>query len=179
MRYPCTLEVDGSQVRATVSDGGRVDAFVGTIDEPIPADRVFAADAHDGVSSTAPKGTYALRFDDVTVRNALYAVKLAFVTAGSPLLSLAILSNGHVDALSLDQRSLRASGAGVIRDASTGGLACRTNDINGDGVYDLVCDFDRQVLEAQTGLRELVLTGRTTYGRRVKGRLALPPLQRR
>jgi len=176
-RYDCTLEVDGWRVSATVSDGARVDALVGTIDAPVPAEAVFIADAHDGVSSLSPKGFYRLRFENVSVRDAQYKVDIALLTpatASPRAISLAILSSRHVDALALDQASLRLSGAAVLAGQSSQGFACRSDDMNGDGVYDLLCDFDRRVLTAAPGLRDLVLRGRTTYGRRVAGRLILP-----
>lgn len=177
-RYECTLEVDGWRVSASVSDGARVEALVGSIETAVPAQRVFIADAHDGVSSASPKGTYRLRFENVTVRDAQYNVEIALqpaATGSTREIPLAILSNRNVDALSLDQASLRLSGAAALPGESSQGFACRSQDANGDGVYDVVCTFDGQVLNLASGRRELVLRGRTTYGRRVAGRLVLPP----
>ncbi len=181
-RYECTMEIEGWRVSASVSDGARVEAFMGTVDSAVPADVVFIADAHDGVSTRSPQGRYPLRFEDISVRDALYQVTIALLTSpnGSAApaaprpISLVIQSSRNVDATSLDQSSLRLSGAGVLRGDSRQGFACRSGDKNGDGVFDLICDFDAAALKLDSGQRQITLLGRTTYGHRVGGRLSLP-----
>ena len=46
--------------------------------------------------------------------------------------------------------------------------------MSGDGVIDLVCQFDRTAMKLDSARPEIVLAGRTTHGRRVGGYLTLP-----
>ncbi len=86
------------------------------------------------------------------------------------LLAAAILSTPEYDATLIDPQSVELAGAPVAAQGNNGGLHVSIEDLNADGLLDLILKFEVQALDfalLDTGWAEL--TGLTFEGREVYG----------
>lgn len=69
----------------------------------------------------------------------------------------------------IDMESLSLIGAAVNLVGKAGRLQCASEDVNADGLADLVCHFVTTNLDVQLGDSVALLLGRTLSGRQVRG----------
>ncbi|HBR17316.1 MAG TPA: hypothetical protein DD725_06885 [Deltaproteobacteria bacterium] len=81
---------------------------------------------------------------------------------------VAIFSTSTFDAANIDVATLELNGAGV-RIVNGKGLQYSFDDVNGDGLMDLVVHFDRGTLELTVGDTSATVTGTTQDGRQIQG----------
>ncbi|HXE75181.1 MAG TPA: kelch repeat-containing protein [Candidatus Xenobia bacterium] len=83
---------------------------------------------------------------------------------------VAILSSGDFNApAEVDPDSLRLAGAAVNLIGKSGRFQCGSQDVNGDGLPDLVCHFDTAEFFIELGESTAVLEGQTLSGRPIRG----------
>ena len=85
------------------------------------------------------------------------------------VIPVAILSTSAFDARSIDPETLFLAGASVGMMGKSGKLLCHVEDVNGDGLPDLVCDFETAELLLQPGDTVAVLVGKTMSGADIRG----------
>lgn len=83
-------------------------------------------------------------------------------------LPAAILSTVSFDALDVDPESLRLSGA-VVLSPGRGPLLCHTEEVSGDGLPKLLCQFDPAGIEVAPDEDRLIVEGRTFAGLSIRG----------
>ena len=76
---------------------------------------------------------------------------------------VAILSDGTFDATTVDRSTVVFAGAAPLP------IGQAKEDVNGDGLLDVVLHFDTQRLNLQTSATEACLTGKTVKGQEFKG----------
>jgi hypothetical protein len=81
---------------------------------------------------------------------------------------VAILSSGAFDASTVDPATVTLANAGVAL-RGRGTLMASLEDVNGDGLPDLIVHIATDALELTSGDVEAVLTGRTFTGRHIRG----------
>jgi len=186
-RYVCTLTLEGTWATATISDGRHIEELKAEA-EPMVPERVFATGT-ESIGFMAPPGRYAMGFKEIEVRDAVFRVGLSLavrdatgemrssvepVRSWVPTIRVGIHSNTNVDATFLNETSVRLNGIGARPGGSEQGFACaQANDVNGDGLRDLVCEFNTRELNLKPGPRELTLEGSTVTGRRFRGHLPI------
>jgi VCBS repeat-containing protein len=88
-------------------------------------------------------------------------------------ITVAILSSSGFDARNVDINSLRFGRTGaensIVRHKKTGLPQFRVEDVNGDGLLDLVLQFDAELTGLQAGDTQAVLTGNLIDGRALTG----------
>src|SRR5262249_55449532 len=89
------------------------------------------------------------------------------------VIPVAILSTPIFDASQVDPASVELSGATVRLKGKSGQYSCNSQDVDGDGLPDLVCHVTTASLQLQTGSTLAVLTGKTFSGSRIKGEQAI------
>ncbi|HSC95494.1 MAG TPA: DVUA0089 family protein [Burkholderiales bacterium] len=91
---------------------------------------------------------------------------------------VALLSSGEFNALDVDVASLTFGATGDERSLSRCGRA--GEDVNGDGLPDLVCHFENQLAQFTPGDLEGIVKGTTADGRQFEGRglLKVVPVKR-
>lgn len=84
---------------------------------------------------------------------------------------VAILSTPDFDApAEVDPDTLRLAGAAVKLIGKSGKFQCSSQDVNGDGLLDLVCHFETQTLFLlEAGHTVAVLEGSTLDGTAIRG----------
>lgn len=85
------------------------------------------------------------------------------------LIPVAILSDALFDATTIDVSTLRLAGAAVETAGRSGEFVCHRQDVNHDGLTDLVCDFRAAQLSAPTGNSIAILEGQTLNGVPIRG----------
>lgn len=85
------------------------------------------------------------------------------------VIPVAILSSAVVDATLLDPASILLAGASVRMVGKSGRFLCREQDVNKDGLTDLVCDIETAQFLIQTGASAAVLEAMLSDGRRIRG----------
>lgn len=88
------------------------------------------------------------------------------------VLPVAILSTGEFDALQIDRETLRFGATGEEESLATlgnGRPQCGEEDVNGNGLTDMVCHFRIQRTEFDHDSTEGILTGVTVSGTKFKG----------
>lgn len=85
------------------------------------------------------------------------------------LIPVAILSDGSFDATTIDVSTLRLAGAAVETAGKSGEFICHRQDVNHDGLTDLVCDFRAAQLSVPTGDSIAILEGQTLNGVPIRG----------
>ena len=83
--------------------------------------------------------------------------------SSTSLTPVAILSTPSFTATQVDPTSIRFGGAPAVLSA-TGKPQCRSVDVNGDGLSDLLCQIVTQQIQLQPGNQLAVLTGRLKTG---------------
>lgn len=81
----------------------------------------------------------------------------------------AILSTSTFDARTVDPDTLFLAGASVGMVGKSGRSLCHVEDVNGDGLPDLVCNFETAQLMLQPGDSVAVLVGSTMGGVAIRG----------
>ena len=81
---------------------------------------------------------------------------------------VAIFSSDTFDARTIDVASLELNGAGV-RIVKGKGLQYSFEDVNGDGLLDLMVHFDRGALQLTIGDTTATVTGMTLDGNHIQG----------
>jgi sugar lactone lactonase YvrE len=105
---------------------------------------------------------------DIDVKPGAWPNSINLGAAGT--VPAAILSTADFDApATIDPESLDLIGAAVNLVGKAGRLQCGTEDVNADGLADLVCHFVTTDLDLQIGETVAVLLGRTFGGRQVRG----------
>jgi hypothetical protein len=90
--------------------------------------------------------------------------------SSSGVIPVAILSTPEFDATTqADPESLAIAGASVKMVGKSGKYLCHTEDVNGDGLDDLVCKFETAQFLIEPGVSVAVLEGRTYAGRVIRG----------
>jgi hypothetical protein len=85
------------------------------------------------------------------------------------VIPVAIFSSSGFNApVEVDPETLTLSGAKVRVAGKSGTYLCRTQDVNRDGLQDLVCDFENE-LNAQVGTTTAILDGDTYSGVPIRG----------
>ena len=80
----------------------------------------------------------------------------------------AVLSSADFDATALDPATLTLAGSPATRRGGKGGMGS-FEDVNGDGLQDLVVEFPKRFLQLQFGFTEAVLRGIAPRGRFIQG----------
>ena len=86
----------------------------------------------------------------------------------SGVIPVAILSTADFDAATVNPDNLMLAGARIRVAGRSGHTLCHSEDTNGDGLLDLVCQFEND-LDAQVGDSILVLEGETFDGTLIRG----------
>jgi hypothetical protein len=76
---------------------------------------------------------------------------------------VAIFSSAYFDATSIDPLTIRLSGA-EVRLKGKGDAQVNFEDVNADGILDIIVHVDTRALELSAGDTEAVLTGLTNGG---------------
>ncbi len=148
--------VSGSDTRVVLHDvvsGDTVDLsdpFTGTLPGEVPAILI----------NTALNVT-------IDVKPGSYPNSINLSSAG--VVPVAIFSTNTFDATSIDPDSLFLAGASVGMIGKSGNLLCSVHDVNGDGLTDLVCQFQTAQLSLQPGDTVAVLVGKTFGGVAIRG----------
>ncbi len=82
---------------------------------------------------------------------------------------VAILSSESFDATTVDPVTVTLNGAGVKAVGKKQKLLAHVEDVNGDGLLDLLCQIDIQDLEAERGESIAVLHGNAYDGTEIAG----------
>jgi YVTN family beta-propeller protein len=92
------------------------------------------------------------------------------VTLGSHgVIPVAILSSIDFDAAQVDPATIRLAGAAVSLKAKGTKYSCTANDVNSDGLEDLMCHVETDQLTLQAGETAAVLEAMTFAGRKIRG----------
>ncbi len=75
---------------------------------------------------------------------------------------VAILSSADLDATTVDPDTVRLADAQVKTVGKSGKLLCHTEDVDGDGLADLVCEIAMIDLAASVGTADISATLRAT-----------------
>jgi YVTN family beta-propeller protein len=165
------LADDGSVATVTLAQGNSL-----TFE---PDDASLAAPAGNATAIVVQSGGIQLQIDPgqtvETVRPVLLDVRPGTVpntinlgSAGT--VPAAILSTAGFSAPSeIDPESLSLVGAAVNLVGKAGKLQCSPEDVNADGLADLVCHFVRADLALQLGDSVAILYGQTFGGRHIRG----------
>jgi predicted extracellular nuclease len=81
---------------------------------------------------------------------------------------VALLSTDRFDATAVDPATITFAGAPVIQ-KNNGSYMASIEDVNDDGLYDLMLHFETQLLDLGSGATEAMLEGMTSDGRRIYG----------
>ena len=85
------------------------------------------------------------------------------------MIPVAILSSDNFDAtIDIDSDTLVLAGAAVKAAGKSGNSLCHAEDVNGDTLLDLICQFDNE-LDVPEGESVAVLEGQTFDGTPIRG----------
>jgi hypothetical protein len=86
---------------------------------------------------------------------------------------VAILSTTSFDARQVDPGTISLSGAQVRRNGNNGSYSCSNQDVNNDGLLDLLCQVYTNEFELLNGSTVAILTGKTLSGTSIRGEEAI------
>lgn len=132
----------------------------GTIDLSDPFTGTLPAEAPAILVSTALSVT-------IDIKPGSYPNSINLSSAG--VIPVAIFSTSTFDARTIDPDTLFLAGASVGMMGKSGKLLCNVQDVNGDGLPDLVCQFETAQLLLQPGDTVAVLVGKTLSGVAIRG----------
>lgn len=89
---------------------------------------------------------------------------------------VAILSSSSFDAQEINPATVTLAGARVDQQNNSGKLRCSTEDVNGDGLVDLVCKIVSDQLMVEAGHNVVVLRGQTFGGQLIRGEDVIRPV---
>lgn len=121
---------------------------------------------------------YDLRVDDLVVVTTVTTVSVDIKPGSDPntvnlgsagVVPVAILGSATFDATMIDPESLFLAGAAVKMAGKSGKLLCHSEDVNGDGFIDEVCQFQTAEFMIEPGSDKAELTGVTVDGMSIKG----------
>lgn len=124
------------------------------------------------IKDTNQSGYIIANVDNVYIEQSLTEVKIDIKPGGYPntinlkskgKVAVGILSSETFDATSIDKSTVIFAGASVLTNGD------RPQDLNGDGLLDVVLHFNTQDLTLKPGDIEACLTGRTFSGQEFKG----------
>jgi len=144
----------------------------------VPLDRLYIVDTEGGPDSRAEVGSdYLLRFDDIAVEESYLAVAIDIKPFETPnsinlgskgTISVALFGSSMLEASQIDPATIRLAGAQV--QSHRGKLQFSLEDVNGDGLTDMVVHIVASALELQPGDSEAILTGSTFSGLMIRGK---------
>lgn len=82
---------------------------------------------------------------------------------------VAILSSGMFDATTINPDTVRLAGASVKMVGKSGKSLAHAEDVNGDGLLDLMCDVLTEEILLEPGDSIAVLEASTSDGRKIRG----------
>lgn len=85
------------------------------------------------------------------------------------VIPVAILSSETFDATQIDPTTVSLSGASIKLAGKSGRYLAHDEDVNGDGLLDLVCQIETNELALEEGQTEAVLSGQTATGITIRG----------
>lgn len=106
------------------------------------------------------------------------SIEIALGPGGSPreirksaaaIIPVAILSTATFDARQVDASSVILHALRLRLSGTPRGVPCRAQDVNHDGMLDLVCQIQTNAAGIQLGESPLVIEGRTQGGTRIRG----------
>jgi hypothetical protein len=103
----------------------------------------------------------------IDIKPGSYPNSINLSSAG--VIPVAIFSTSTFDATTIDPDTLFLAGAAVGMVGKSGKLLCSAQDVNGDGLADLVCQFETAQLLLQPGDTIAVLVGKTFGGVAIRG----------
>jgi hypothetical protein len=140
------------------------DFFDGRIDEVELFDRPLTAAEVESIFNAGDAGKIAPIVIDIKPGSFPNSINLG--SMGN--VPVAVLSTETFDATTLDVASISFAGAPVITKRN-GTFQASFEDVNGDGLLDLVLHFSTQALSLNSSSTEATLTGSTDSGRCVTG----------
>lgn len=134
---------------------------------------------YDGSGSRSFYGIAAVKSVDIDIKPGSYPNAINLGSQG--VIPVAILSNSSFDATTVDPDKVSLGGASVAVRGKADKLMAHEEDVNSDGVPDLVCQVETENLHpgiSQTGYA--ILTGKTYRGQPIQGKdkiTIVPPEQ--
>ena len=101
------------------------------------------------------------------------AAPVSINLSASGVIPVAILSSHTFDARQVDPASVTLAGARVGLIGRSGRYSCSAQDVNGDGLQDLMCQVSTAQFLIQPGDSTVVLEGQTFAGAAVRGQEAI------
>ncbi len=143
--------------------------FVGLVDEAQVYGRILSADEIHSIFVAGEHGLCKgpqVVLIDVKPGGDPNTINLS--SAGT--IPVAILSTADFNApAQVDRDSLRLAGAAVNLIGKSGKYQCATQDVNADGLPDLVCHFETAQFMIEAGDTTATLEGKTIEGRAIRG----------
>lgn len=162
-----------------ISDGTQTDTLAASAAAlTFPLDQFYAIDAQGGVSFDGPAGEYFFRLDNVLVAQYTIPAEIDIKPGSEPnsinlssagVVPVAILSSANFDAATVDPDTVTLAGAAVKMVGKSGKLLAHSEDVNGDGLLDLVCQVLTEQFLIVPGDSIAVLEAQTFDGAPVHG----------
>ena len=178
------LNSSDTQHDFSLRTGDTIGAFLSFVDTPVGA--VAGGQSTwpgpDACSAFASNGVQCVGADIVIAASPFFPVAID-IKPGSDLNSInlsaagvipiAILSSPTFDATQINPASVRLAGAQVSLIGKADKYACHVEDVNGEGLRDLVCQVVTAQLAIQPGDSVAVMEAETFGGTRIRGEDAI------
>ena len=130
-----------------------------------PADRCFCALPRNVSGRVAVQRASDER-PEILVKAIIYPQVLADAIRlpAANVIPVAILSSETFDSTTIDPASLTLVAPALNLMGSSNAARCKERDVNGDGLVDLLCQFELAHLPIKSGFSMAMLQGRTTDG---------------
>lgn len=165
----------------TVGDGSQSHTLLSpTVPVTFPFERVYVIDAQGGVSFDGPgPAEYFTRFDNIRVAQTPIDVSIDIKPGSDPnsinlssaaVVPVAILSTPNFDATTVQGESIALAGASVKMVGKSGKLLVHEEDVDADGLMDLVAQVVTEQFLIVPGDSVAVLEAVTASGLPIRGR---------
>lgn len=140
----------------------------GLIDESEIFNRALTAEEILAIYNAGPHGKCKVLTVGIDIKPGSYPNSINLSSAGT--VPVAILSSATFNATEVDPATVTLEGAAVKLKGKSDNYMCGAEDVNKDGLMDLICHVITNQLELQIGDSEGVLDGKTFSGQAIRGK---------